>query len=85
VCFNLIQLRFHKLNCETSSVHNLNYFIPLSLLLGKKKIEKKKIQALTRFMLPVGDPLKDSVSGEEEERKKTKLEDFLQCRAAHKK
>jgi len=53
--------------------------------LGKKKIEKKKIQALTRFMLPVGDPLKDSVSGEEEERKKTKLEDFLQCRAAHKK
>lgn len=31
--------------------------------------KKKKIQALTRFMLLVGDPLKDSGSNEENERK----------------
>lgn len=31
---------------------------------------EKKIQALTRFILPVGDPLKDSGGSEEGERKK---------------
>lgn len=38
----------------------------LSLLLGRGK------KVRTRFMLPVGDPLKDSKSSEEREKKKVK-------------
>lgn len=41
-------------------------------MLGEKKktCSFLKIQALTRFMLPVGDPLKDSGNSEEAETKK---------------